>query len=69
MVHLCGPVPFMCAVRGDLLRRGVPAEAGRYEVFGPDLWLGQRQRPGTRLRASGGAVPPGAVRPPRSRRC
>ncbi|MFJ8545746.1 globin domain-containing protein [Streptomyces sp. NPDC093586] len=40
-VYLCGPVPFMRAVRGDLLRRGVPAEAVHYEVFGPDLWLGQ----------------------------
>jgi nitric oxide dioxygenase len=41
-VYLCGPVPFMRAVRGDLLRRGVPAEAIHYEVFGPDLWLGQQ---------------------------
>ncbi|GGQ17985.1 hypothetical protein GCM10010279_27070 [Streptomyces mutabilis] len=39
---LCGPVPFMRAVRGDLLRRGVPAEAVHNEVFGPGLWLGQR---------------------------
>ncbi|MFF7250111.1 globin domain-containing protein [Embleya sp. NPDC008237] len=38
---LCGPLPFMRTVRGDLLRRGVPAEAIRYEVFGPDLWLGE----------------------------
>lgn len=38
--YLCGPVPFMRAVRGDLLRRGVPAAAIHYEVFGPDLWLG-----------------------------
>ncbi|MFB6553365.1 globin domain-containing protein [Streptomyces sp. NPDC056405] len=41
-VYLCGPVPFMRAVRGDLLRRGVPAEAIHYEVFGPDLWLGEQ---------------------------
>ncbi|WP_399881221.1 globin domain-containing protein [Streptomyces sp. BBFR51] len=41
-VYLCGPVPFMRAVRGDLLRRGVPAEAIHYEVFGPDLWLAQQ---------------------------
>ncbi|WP_432125079.1 globin domain-containing protein [Streptomyces sp. C10-9-1] len=39
-VLLCGPLPFMRAVRGDLLRRGVPAERIQYEVFGPDLWLG-----------------------------
>ncbi|MEU1280891.1 globin domain-containing protein [Streptomyces sp. NPDC005805] len=38
--YLCGPLPFMRAVRGDLLRRGVPAERIHYEVFGPDLWLG-----------------------------
>ncbi|MER6164615.1 globin domain-containing protein [Streptomyces violaceorubidus] len=41
-VYLCGPVPFMRAVRGDLLRRGVPAQAVHYEVFGPDLWLGRQ---------------------------
>ncbi|MCK7626040.1 globin domain-containing protein [Streptomyces sp. RS10V-4] len=39
--YLCGPVPFLRAVRGGLLRRGVPAHAIHYEVFGPDLWLGQ----------------------------
>ncbi|MEU6664362.1 globin domain-containing protein [Streptomyces sp. NPDC046821] len=38
--YLCGPLPFMRAVRGDLLRRGVPAESIHYEAFGPDLWLG-----------------------------
>jgi nitric oxide dioxygenase len=37
---LCGPLPFMRAVRGDLLRSGVPAERIHYEVFGPGLWLG-----------------------------
>ncbi|MYS81548.1 globin domain-containing protein [Embleya scabrispora] len=40
--YLCGPMPFMRAVRGDLLRRGLPAAAIHYEVFGPDLWLGQQ---------------------------
>ncbi|BDM70743.1 hemin transporter [Streptomyces nigrescens] len=39
--YLCGPLPFLRAVRGALLRRGVPAEAIHYEVFGPDLWLGR----------------------------
>ncbi|GHE44836.1 globin domain-containing protein [Streptomyces capitiformicae] len=38
-VHLCGSVPFMRAVRSQLLRAGVPARHIRYEVFGPDLWL------------------------------
>ncbi|GGL92215.1 hemin transporter [Streptomyces fumigatiscleroticus] len=37
--YLCGPLPFMRAVRGDLLRRGLPAQDIHYEVFGPDLWL------------------------------
>jgi nitric oxide dioxygenase len=38
-VYLCGSVPFMRAVRSQLLRAGVPARHIRYEVFGPDLWL------------------------------
>lgn len=39
--YLCGPLPFMRMVRGDLLRRGVPAASVHYEVFGPDNWLGR----------------------------
>jgi nitric oxide dioxygenase len=35
--YLCGPVPFIGAVRQQLIRRGVPAAAIRYELFGPDL--------------------------------
>ncbi|MFB7370695.1 globin domain-containing protein [Streptomyces sp. NPDC056222] len=38
--YLCGPLPFMRQVRGDLLAGGVGAAAVHYEVFGPDLWLG-----------------------------
>ncbi|MFJ1967119.1 globin domain-containing protein [Streptomyces sp. NPDC087903] len=38
-VFLCGPLPFMRDVRGQLLRAGVAARRIRYEVFGPDLWL------------------------------
>ncbi|MFI2414382.1 globin domain-containing protein [Streptomyces sp. NPDC018947] len=38
-VYLCGPLPFMRAVRTQLLASGVPARRVRYEVFGPDLWL------------------------------
>ncbi|WP_081239345.1 globin domain-containing protein [Streptomyces viridosporus] len=38
-VYLCGPLPFMRTVRGQLLGAGVPARAIHYEVFGPDLWL------------------------------
>jgi nitric oxide dioxygenase len=36
--YLCGPLPFMRAVRSALLDRGVPARDIQYEVFGPDLW-------------------------------
>lgn len=38
-VYLCGPLPFMRAVRAQLLQAGIPARSIRYEVFGPDLWL------------------------------
>src|SRR3954466_9048088 len=36
--YLCGPLPFMQAVRSTLLERGIPAQDIQYEVFGPDLW-------------------------------
>ena len=36
--YLCGPLPFMKAVRGALLEHGVPTRDIQYEVFGPDLW-------------------------------
>ncbi|MFJ2243440.1 globin domain-containing protein [Streptomyces sp. NPDC087862] len=39
--YLCGPLPFMRAVRTQLLAKGVPAADVHYEVFGPDMWLGQ----------------------------
>ncbi|MGW5271253.1 globin domain-containing protein [Streptomyces sp. NPDC004044] len=39
--YLCGPLPFMRAVRTQLLAKGVPAADIHYEVFGPDLWLAQ----------------------------
>jgi len=35
---LCGPLPFMQAVRSALIDRGVPPQDIQYEVFGPDLW-------------------------------
>lgn len=38
-VYLCGSLPFMRAVRTQLLHAGIPARHIRYEVFGPDLWL------------------------------
>ncbi|GAA4198205.1 FAD-binding oxidoreductase [Microbacterium oryzae] len=37
-VFMCGPLPFMQAMRRTLLRKGIPAESIHYEVFGPDLW-------------------------------
>jgi nitric oxide dioxygenase len=36
--YICGPLPFMQAVRSRLIGRGVPPQAIQYEVFGPDLW-------------------------------
>jgi nitric oxide dioxygenase len=36
---LCGPLPFMQAMREQLLAKGVAAADIHYEVFGPDLWL------------------------------
>ncbi|RKE22650.1 globin domain-containing protein [Streptomyces sp. TLI_171] len=41
VAYLCGPLPFMRAARTQLLAAGVPAADIHYEVFGPDLWLGQ----------------------------
>ncbi|MCX4739565.1 globin domain-containing protein [Streptomyces antibioticus] len=37
--YLCGPLPFMRAVRAQLLTKGVAPADIHYEVFGPDLWL------------------------------
>jgi nitric oxide dioxygenase len=36
--YLCGPLPFMQAVRSALIGRGVAPRDIQYEVFGPDLW-------------------------------
>ncbi|WP_068397864.1 globin domain-containing protein [Kribbia dieselivorans] len=37
-VFMCGPLPFMNAMRKQLIGRGVSPERIKYEVFGPDLW-------------------------------
>ncbi|MEV5983980.1 globin domain-containing protein [Streptomyces sp. NPDC052051] len=37
--YLCGPLPFMRAVRAQLIEKGVAPADIHYEVFGPDLWL------------------------------
>jgi nitric oxide dioxygenase len=39
--YLCGPLPFMRAVRTQLIEKGVAPADIHYEVFGPDLWLAQ----------------------------
>jgi nitric oxide dioxygenase len=39
--YLCGPLPFMRAVRSQLIGKGVAPADIHYEVFGPDLWLTQ----------------------------
>ncbi|MGW2897976.1 globin domain-containing protein [Streptomyces sp. NPDC001212] len=39
--YLCGPLPFMRAVREQLIGKGVSPADVHYEVFGPDLWLAQ----------------------------
>ncbi|MEW1806953.1 globin domain-containing protein [Pseudarthrobacter sp. NPDC080039] len=41
--YLCGPVPFMQAVRTALVGAGVRPKDIQYEVFGPDLWLANYQ--------------------------
>ncbi|MGW2229140.1 globin domain-containing protein [Streptomyces formicae] len=41
--YLCGPLPFMRDVRTQLIGRGVAPADIHYEVFGPDLWLGQAE--------------------------
>jgi nitric oxide dioxygenase len=41
--YLCGPLPFLQAVRSALITNGVPAKDIQYEVFGPDLWLADFQ--------------------------
>lgn len=38
-LYLCGPLPFMRAIRSQAIDAGIPATSIHYEVFGPDLWL------------------------------
>src|SRR3712207_2598970 len=47
--YLCGPLPFMQAVRSALIERDVPPRDIQYEVFAPDLWqadLATEETPG-----------------------
>ncbi|GLW28537.1 globin domain-containing protein [Actinoplanes regularis] len=36
--YLCGPLPFLQAVRSALIDRGIAPADIQYEMFGPDLW-------------------------------
>lgn len=38
LYYLCGPIPFMQAVRSGLIESGVAPTDIQYAVFGPDLW-------------------------------
>jgi nitric oxide dioxygenase len=38
LYHMCGPVPFMHAIRSALIELGIPPRDIQYEMFGPDLW-------------------------------
>jgi len=38
-VHLCGPLPFMKAVRSAVVAKGVPGRSISYEILGPDQWM------------------------------
>ncbi len=39
VLHLCGPLGFMRAIRQEAIDLGIEPEHIHYEVFGPDLWL------------------------------
>jgi nitric oxide dioxygenase len=56
--YLCGPLPFMQAVRSALIDSDVPARDIQYEVFGPDLWQADfvtEATPGTNASTAPGA--------------
>jgi nitric oxide dioxygenase len=56
LYYLCGPLPFMQAVRSALIERDVAPRDIQYEVFGPDLWqadLVTEDTPGAGRHAAG----------------
>jgi nitric oxide dioxygenase len=57
--YLCGPLPFMQAVRSALIGRGVAARDIQYEVFGPDLWQADLASEATPGATDRGAPQPG----------
>lgn len=42
-MYLCGPLPFMKAMRNQAIEAGIPATKIHYEIFGPDMWLAGAQ--------------------------
>ncbi|MBP2412126.1 nitric oxide dioxygenase [Arthrobacter stackebrandtii] len=38
-MYVCGPLPFMKAIRSQAIDAGIPSTKIHYEVFGPDVWL------------------------------
>ncbi|MDJ0317993.1 MULTISPECIES: globin domain-containing protein [Arthrobacter] len=38
-MYVCGPLPFMKAIRSQAIEAGIPSTKIHYEVFGPDVWL------------------------------
>lgn len=38
-MYVCGPLPFMKAIRNQAIDAGIPSTKIHYEVFGPDVWL------------------------------
>lgn len=44
-LYMCGPLPFMRAIRSQAIDRGVSARDIHYEVFGPDLWIASKGMP------------------------
>jgi nitric oxide dioxygenase len=59
LFYLCGPIPFMRAVRQQLLDRGVSPRDVQYEVFGPDLWQADADEGAGDAPEPGGPVPGG----------
>ncbi|MEU5842400.1 globin domain-containing protein [Rhodococcus sp. NPDC047139] len=45
--YVCGPVPFMRAIRADLVAAGVAPESIHYEAFAPGSWFGLENVPTT----------------------
>jgi nitric oxide dioxygenase len=61
LYYLCGPLPFLQAVRSALMDRGVAPRDIQYEVYGPDLWQADLDEgPGDAPEPGGPTEQPGA---------